>query len=31
LVQTGLSLMRGGYRTLLRRRHGAIEGTLRAE
>jgi Uncharacterized conserved protein (DUF2285)/Family of unknown function (DUF6499) len=31
LVQTGLSLMRGGYRALLRRRHGAIESTLRAE
>ena len=31
LVQTGLSLMRGGYRALLRRRYGAIESTLRAE
>jgi type VI secretion system activator RovC-like protein/transcriptional regulator len=31
LVQTGLSLMRGGYRTLLRHRHGAMESTLRAE
>lgn len=31
LVQTGLSLMRGGYRALLRRRHGAMESTLRAE
>jgi Uncharacterized conserved protein (DUF2285)/Family of unknown function (DUF6499) len=31
LVQTGLSLMRGGYRALLRRRHGTMESTLRAE
>jgi hypothetical protein len=31
LVQTGLSLMRGGYLTLLRHRHGALESTLGAE
>ena len=31
LVQTGLSLMRGGYRALLRRRNWAMESTLEAE
>jgi hypothetical protein len=31
LVQMGLSLMRGGYRALLRHRRGAMESTFRAE